>query len=197
MNKSKETTVKFLSDYLPLIIFFAAFKFPQIFPNPLARIIANPTPIIIATIYMVLATLAALVVSYILLKKIPFIALFSAVVLTIFGGLTVFFNDESFIKIKPTIINSIFALVLFYGYFSKKPLLSYLFENKIKLAQKDWLTLSLRWACFFIFLALLNELIWRNFSTEFWVKFKVFGMMPLTMIFTVFQIPFLLKNTQK
>ena len=178
--------IKFLCDYLPLIIFFACYKLAK-----------TPNPLITATIYMVITTFIALVISYILTKKIPMVALVSGIVLGIFGGLTVFLNDEIFIKIKPTIINLLFAVILFYGYFTKKPLLSYLLGEQIKMKNAAWLTLSARWALFFIALALLNEIIWRNFSTNFWVQFKVFGMMPISLIFTISQVPFMMKETKK
>lgn len=185
-NKSRDKMIKFLCDYLPLIIFFACYKLAK-----------TPNPLITATIYMVITTFIALVISYILTKKIPMVALVSGIVLGIFGGLTVFLNDEIFIKIKPTIINLLFAVILFYGYFTKKPLLSYLLGEQIKMKKAAWLTLSARWALFFIALALLNEIIWRNFSTNFWVQFKVFGMMPISLIFTISQVPFMMKETKK
>jgi intracellular septation protein len=185
-NKSRDKMIKFLCDYLPLIIFFACYKLAE-----------TPNPLITATIYMVITTFIALVISYILTKKIPMVALVSGIVLGIFGGLTVFLNDEIFIKIKPTIINLLFAVILFYGYFTKKPLLSYLLGEQIKMKNAAWLTLSARWALFFIALALLNEIIWRNFSTNFWVQFKVFGMMPISLIFTISQVPFMMKETKK
>jgi intracellular septation protein len=186
MKKSHDGTIKFLCDYLPLIIFFACYKLAQ-----------TPNPLITATICMVITTFIALIISYILAKKIPMVALTSGIVLGIFGGLTVFLNDEIFIKIKPTIINLLFAAILFYGFFTKKPFLSYLLGEQIKMKNAAWLTLSMRWALFFIALALLNEIIWRNFSTDFWVQFKVFGMMPISLIFTISQVPFMMKEMKK
>ena len=192
MNKKKENIAKFVSDYLPLIVFFIAYKIPK---NSLLN--PNFEPLIFATICLVVVTIISLVVYYFLLKKIPKVALFTALILTIFGSLTVINGDDFFIKIKPTIINLIFATILLYGYFSKKPLLAFLFENKIAMSDKAWLTLSVRWGSYFIFLAILNEIIWRNFSTEFWVDFKVFGMMTLTIIFTIAQLPFMIRNIAK
>lgn len=185
-KKSNNSLSKFLCDYLPLIVFFTCYKFST-----------SPNPLITATIYMVATTIIALAISYFLNKKLPLVPLFSATLLTIFGFLTVFLQDERFIKVKPTIVNLIFAAILFYGYLAKKPLLSYLLEGQIKLQKQAWLILSLRWALFFIFLALLNEVIWRNFDTDFWVKFKVFGMMPLSLIFTISQLPFIVKESKK
>ena len=185
-KKSHDSLTKFLCDYLPLIVFFACYKLAK-----------TPDPLITATTYMIITTFIALIISYLLTKKIAKIALFSGIILGVFGGLTILLKDDLFIKIKPTIINLIFAAILFYGYFSKKPLLSYLIGDQIKMSDRAWLTLSARWVIFFIFLSILNEIIWRNFSTDFWVQFKVFGMMPLSIIFTLSQLPFMIKEIKK
>lgn len=186
MKKPKESSLKIFYDYLPLVVFFACYKFCKV-----------ENPLITATILMVVTTIFALIISYFLTKKIPMIALFSAAILTIFGSLTVFLNDETFIKIKPTIINSIFASILLYGFFTKKPLLSKLLGEQIKISEAAWLSLSLRWALLFLSLAVINEFIWRNFSTDFWVEFKLFGMMPISVIFTISQLPFMIRETKK
>lgn len=185
-KKPQNGATKFLCDYLPLIVFFACYKFAK-----------TENPLITATIYMVITTFFALVISYILTRTIPTVALVSGIVLAIFGGLTVLLQDELFIKIKPTIVNLLFAAILFYGYFAKKPLLSYILGDQVKISKEAWLTLSARWACFFISLALLNEIIWRNFPTDFWVQFKVFGMMPISLVFTMSQIPFMVREMKK
>lgn len=181
-----DSLTKFLCDYLPLIVFFLCYKFSK-----------APNPLILATIAMVVTTFFALIISYILTKKIAKVALFSAIILSIFGGLTIFLQDEIFIKLKPTIINLIFAMILFYGYFVKKPFLSHLFGEQIKMNSQAWLKLSLRFACFFVALAILNEIIWRNFSTDFWVQFKVFGMTPISMCFMMLQLPFINREMKK
>ena len=185
-EKSKETWAKFLCDYLPLGIFFAVFKFSS-----------APNPIIPATIYLMISTLIALIIAYFLTGKLAKMALFSGLILGVFGGLTLISGDELFIKIKPTLINLLFAAILFYGYLVKKPLLSYFLGEQIKMRNAAWITLSMRWACFFVFLALLNETIWRTCSTDFWVQFKVFGMMPISLLFTISQIPFMMKEMGK
>ncbi len=186
MKKSHEALTKFCCDYLPLIIFFCVYKFSN-----------AQNPLIDATIYMVIAALIAVIFSYFLTKEVSKIAIFSAGLLAIFGSLTIFLQDEIFIKMKPTVVNLIFALILFYGYFSKKPLMHYIVGEHVKMSSQAWINLSLRWAIFFVFLAVLNELIWRNFPTDFWVKFKVFGMMPISLIFTLSQIPFMTKEMKK
>ncbi len=192
MIKKKEGIAKFLCDYLPLIIFFIAYKVPKSF-----LINYHLEPLIFATICLVFTAIISLIISYILIKKISQIALFSTIILTIFGSLTAIFNDEIFIKIKPTIINLIFAIILIVSYLKKKPILAILFESQIQMSKQSWLTLSLRFGCYFIFLAILNEIIWRNFATDFWVDFKVFGMMTLSIIFMILQFPFLVRNIQK
>lgn len=186
MKKSHNSSLKFLYDYLPLLVFFICYKFAR-----------TSNPLITATIFMVATTILALIISYILTRTIPMVALLSGLILSLFGGLTIFLQNEIFIKMKPTIINLIFAVILFYGYFSNKAFLSYLLGEQIKMSAKAWLTLSMRWAAFFIFLAALNEVIWRNFSTDFWVQFKVFGMMPISLIFTLSQAPFVLAEMKK
>lgn len=186
MKKSYTSLTKFLYDYLPLIVFFACYKLAK-----------TPNPLVTATTYMVATTFVALVISYILTRKIPMVALASGIILAVFGGLTILLENDLFIKVKPTIINLLFAAILLYGYFAKKPLLSYLLGEQIKMSAQAWLVLSLRWAGVFIFLALLNEIIWRNFSTDFWVQFKVFGMMPISLIFTLSQVPFMIREMKK
>lgn len=187
-KKSKKDVIsKFLSDFLPLIVFLVIYKTSD-----------DPSPILPATLWMVIVTFLSLVVGYVLTKKVSKMPLIAAIVLGIFGGLTLFSGDDYFIKIKPTLINSVFSAILFFGYFTKKPLVSYLFGGEIKFENEaSWHVLSLRWACFFLCLAVLNEIVWRNFPLDFWVNFKVFGVLPISMIFTITQIPFIIKNVQK
>ena len=173
MNKS---FLKFLTDFGPLAIFFFYY-----YNNDKNLSIAIP-PLIIATII-------ALIVVWIDEKKIPPMPLVSGILITFFGGLTIYFNDPIFIYIKPTIINIIFALALFLGkYFTKEPILKKILGKSIALSNIGWEILNKRWMFFFLGLALLNELVWRTQSEEFWVNFKVWGMLPITIIFTGFQI---------
>jgi intracellular septation protein len=120
--------------------------------------------------------------------------LVSGVVVLVFGGLTLWLQDELFIKLKPTIVNSIFAAVLFGGLFFKKSLLSYLFGDVFSLDDEGWRKLTFRWACFFVFLAILNEFAWRLLTTDQWVTFKVFGIMPITMAFAISQVGLLQRH---
>jgi intracellular septation protein len=140
------------------------------------------------------ATLVSLAASRILFGRIPVMPLVSAVVVVVFGGLTLWLQDELFIKLKPTIVNSIFAAVLFGGLLSGRSLLSYLFGDVFALTEEGWRKLTFRWACFFVFLALLNELAWRLLTTDQWVTFKVFGIMPITMVFALSQMGLLQRH---
>jgi intracellular septation protein len=134
------------------------------------------------------ATLISLVVSRVLFGRIPVMPLVSGVCVLIFGTLTLWLQDDHFIKIKPTIVNALFAGTLFGGLFFGQSLLRIVFGEVFNLSDEGWRKLTVRWACFFVFLALLNELVWRSFSTDVWVNFKVFGIMPLTMAFAVAQV---------
>ena len=142
-----------------------------------------------AILPLIISTFIATVVLYFFEKKIPIIPIVGAVIVSIFGGLTLYFNDKTFIYMKPTIVNLLFAGILFLGNFIlKKNFIKSLLENSIQLEERGWEILNQRWILFFIFLALLNELIWRTQTEDFWVKFKVFGIIPITLIFTLFQV---------
>jgi len=161
-------------DFGPLVVFFVAYAFKGL---------------IVATAVFIVATLIALVATYILTRKLSLVLLFTGAVVLVFGGLTVALADELFIKLKPTIINGIFALVLFVGLLFQRSLIKPLFGAAFKLEERGWRMLTLRWAMFFLVLAFLNEFVWRNFSTDIWVAFKVFGIIPLIFIFHFTQIP--------
>lgn len=174
--------VKFCGETLPLASFFIAFKLYDI---------------ILATQSLIIVTIIFLLLTYLLEKKIATMPLVSAGFLTFFGGLTIFSNNEIFIKMKPTLVNLVFAMILIIGYLKDKAFLKYLLSSAIVMSDKAWKIFSLRWGLFFIGLALVNEIIWRSFSTDFWVSFKVFGMLPITLVFMATQMPFLMKNIQK
>ena len=173
MNRS---LLKFITDFGPLLIFFTFY-----YQSEKNLQVAIP-PFIIATIL-------SLGIIYLLEKKIPLIPLTSGILITFFGGLTIYFNNPIFLYMKPTIINVLFGFALLFGkYFSKENLLKKLLGNSIKLKDEGWLKLNARWIYFFFFLALLNEYVWRTQTEEFWVNFKVWGLLPITFIFTVFQV---------
>jgi intracellular septation protein len=165
-------------DLGPLLVFFVAYR---------------TSGLLAATAALIVFTAISLLVTYIMEKKIAMMPLVSGIAVTIFGGMTLFLQDELFIKMKPTIVNMLFASILLGGVYFKKPLLKYLLGEAMQLEEKGWMILSMRWGFYFMFLAALNEFIWRNFSTDFWVNFKVFGMFTCTIIFTMSQIPLIKK----
>ena len=146
-----------------------------------------------AILPFMIATVIAVLFSYLAEKRIPVMPTVGAAIILLFGGMTIYFDNEIFFKMKPTIINLIFALILYGGIFFDKLLLKFLLGGTIKLENKGWSILTKRWANFFIALAILNEIIWRTQSTDIWVNFKVFGILPLTFLFTLFQFPILKK----
>ena len=179
MNKS---FLKFIADFGPLLIFFTIYYKSG---NNLS--VAIP-PLIISTIIAV-ATI------YFLEKKIPYIPLVGGIVISLFGGLTLYFNNPVFLYMKPTIINVIFAITLIVGKtFFNKNFLKFFFKTAFQLDELGWSKLNNRWAYFFIFLAILNELIWRTQPETTWVNFKVWGILPLTFIFTFLQLPMISKH---
>ena len=146
-----------------------------------------------AIIPFMIATIIAVLFSYIMEKKIPVMPTVGAFIILIFGGLTIYFDNEVFFKMKPTIINLLFALILYGGMIVKKPLLKFLLGAAIKLEDDGWKILTQRSNSFFIALAVLNEIVWRTQSTDIWVNFKVFGILPITFIFTMTQFPLIKK----
>jgi len=146
-----------------------------------------------ATATFMIAVLAALVVSYAMTRRLPIMPVVTAVIVVVFGGLTLILHDATFIKVKPTIIYGLFGAVLIGGLVFNKPLLGILFDSLFHLTEEGWRKLTLRWAIFFFALAVLNEIVWRNASTDMWVDFKVFVVVPLTFIFGALQVPLLRK----
>jgi len=138
---------------------------------------------------LIIATIIAVLVSYVVEKKIPYIPLIGGIIISIFGGLTLYFNNPVFLYMKPTIINIIFGLALaFEGFFTKEHILKKMLGKSISLSDEGWKALTIRWMFFFFSLALLNEYVWRTQTEEFWVNFKVWGILPITFVFTAFQV---------
>ena len=191
--------VKLALDLGPLLLFFVANSKPALFEPWLKPIIPDAVAtgeragIFVATAVFMVAIVAALIVSYVLIRRLPMMALVSAAIVVVFGGATLIFQNETFIKLKPTIIYLLFAAVLFGGLALRKPLLAMVFDQMFNLTEDGWRVLTLRWAMFFVALAILNEIVWRTQSTDTWVAFKVFGVLPLTLIFAVLQYPLLIK----
>ena len=179
MNKS---FLKFIADFGPLLIFFTIYYKSG---NNLS--VAIP-PLIISTIVAVSGI-------YFLEKKIPYIPLVGGIIISVFGGLTLYFNNPVFLYMKPTIINLIFAITLIVGKnFFNKNFIEFFFKTAFQLDELGWNKLNNRWAYFFIFLAILNEIVWRTQPETTWVNFKVWGILPLTFIFTALQLPMINKH---
>lgn len=147
-----------------------------------------------ATKAFMVATVISLVASRLVFGRVAVMPLVTAVFVIVFGGLTIWLEDELFIKMKPTIVNSLFALILLGGLAFGQSLLRYVFGEVFNLTEEGWRQLTLRWGGFFVLLAILNEVMWRNFSTDTWVAFKTFGIMPLTMIFAMAQLGIIKKH---
>jgi intracellular septation protein len=177
-KKKLDPTLKLVLDIGPLVLFFAA--------NAKLGIYA-------ATGAFMVAVLAALAVAYALTRHIEVMPLVTAVIVLIFGGLTLVLHDDLFIKVKPTIIYLLFGGTLLGGLLFGKPLLGMVLDSMFDLTDEGWRKLTWRWALFFFALAILNEIVWRNFSTDFWVSFKLFGVVPLTFIFGALQYPLITK----
>lgn len=158
---------------------------------PVLQVIGQP--IFLATAAFMVAITISLAASLYLTKRLPIMPLVSGVVVLVFGALTLWLHDELFIKLKPTIVNCLFGSVLLGGLLFGKSLLGYVFDSAFKLTDEGWRKLTLRWGLFFFVLAIINEIVWRSFSTDFWVTFKVVGVMPITLVFTLTQLPLIQK----
>ena len=177
--------IKSLADFGPLLVFFIIY-----FNNENDLKLAIPP--------FIVATLISLIVVYFLEKRIPMVPLVGGIIITLFGGLTLYFDNKIFFYMKPTIVNLLFAGVLFFGrYFTKKPLLKIFFKTAMQLENKGWEKLSDRWIVFFIFVAVLNEIVWRTQSEAFWVNFKVWGLLPISFLFAATQVPLISKYKLK
>jgi intracellular septation protein len=152
-------------------------------------------PIFLATGLFMAATAVSLAASWALVRSLPVMPLVSGVVVFVFGALTLYLQDDVFIKMKPTIVNTLFGGVLLGGLLFGKSLLGYVFDSAFRLDAEGWQKLTLRWGLFFLFLAVVNEVVWRNFSTDAWVAFKVWGIMPITILFTMTQMPLIMRHS--
>jgi len=171
-------TLKLALDLGPLVLFFVA--------NAKFGIFA-------ATGTFMVAAVAALIVSYVMTRRLPIMPVVSAVVVVAFGGLTLVLHDETFIKVKPTVIYGLFAAALLGGYIFDRPLLSIVLDSMFHITEEGWRRLTLRWVAFFVAMAVLNEAVWRTQTTDFWVNFKLFGFVPLTFLFGALQYPLLMR----
>ena len=174
MNKS---FLKFITDFGPLLIFFTIYY-------------KSENNLTVAIPPLIIATLIAVVIMYFVEKKIPYVPLIGGIVISLFGGLTLYFNNPIFLYMKPTIVNIIFSSILIISkIFFNKNFLKFFLQSAFQLNEFGWNKLNFRWAYFFIFLAILNEIVWRTQPETTWVNFKVWGMLPITFIFTGLQLP--------
>jgi intracellular septation protein len=185
----------------PLLVFFLANSRPDLL-RPLFRPLLSPAlvdgpqgGIFVATAAFMVAMIVSLVLTKLLTGRLPVMPLVSGVVVLVFGGLTLWLHDDLFIKLKPTIVNTLFGTVLLGGLLFGKPLLPYVLDSVFQLDAEGWRKLTLRWGVFFFVLAAINEIVWRSFSTDFWVAFKVWGTVPLTMAFAVSQVGLLQRHS--
>lgn len=195
--------LKLVLEMGPLMLFFLANSKPDLFRGAVAAVFGSglasgpQSGILIATAVFMVAMVVSLVLTKVLLGKLPIMPLVSGVVVLVFGGLTLWLMDDTFIKLKPTIANTLFGTVLLGGLVFGKPLLPYALDSVFDLDATGWWKLTFRWGLFFFVLAALNEVVWRTQTTDFWVAFKVWGVMPLTMIFAMAQTPLMMKHGPK
>jgi intracellular septation protein len=174
--------VKLTTELGPLVVFF--------FVNSRYGIFA-------ATAVFMVTTIVALCVSYAINRRLAILPMVTGVFVLVFGGLTIWLNDDLFIKLKPTIVNTLFGAILLGGLAMGRPLLQVVLDSVVELTQEGWRKLTFRWGLFFLFLAVLNEVVWRNFPTDTWVSFKVFGIMPITMVFALSQMRLLTRYRRR
>jgi intracellular septation protein len=175
-------TLKFALELGPLVVFFAAnWKFK----------------LFVATGALMVAVVAALVISFALMRRLPIMPLVTAIIVIIFGSLTFYFQNDAFIKMKPTALYLLFSGALLGGLAFGKLLLPVMFDSAFQITEEGWQKLTYRWAIFFLAMAVLNEIVWRNTSPDFWVNFKSFGVIPLTMLFGLAQAPLIMRHEAK
>jgi intracellular septation protein len=179
----------------PILVFFFANLRGEWLVNHFPVLGKLGGPLFVATAFFMVATVASLIVSKIVVKHLPLMPFVSGAIVLVFGGLGIYLQNELFIKMKPTIINTLFGVVLLGGLFFGKSLLGYVFNAAFRLDDEGWRKLTFRWGLFFLFLAVLNEVVWRNFSDDAWITFKVWGTMPITILFTMSQMPLIMKHS--
>ena len=179
----------------PLMVFFFANARGAWLVDRIPALAGLGGPLFVATALFMVATAISLGVSFALTRTLPVMPLVSGVVVAVFGGLTLWLKDETFIKMKPTIVNALFGAVLLGGLAFGRSLLAYVFEAAFNLTAEGWRQLTLRWGLFFLVLAALNEVVWRSFPTDTWVAFKVWGIMPITIAFTLAQMGLIARHT--
>ncbi|WP_082584685.1 septation protein A [Ensifer sp. Root423] len=194
-QKEVSPLLKLVLELGPLMVFFFANSRGEWLAGHFPALAELGGPIFIATGLFMAATAIALAVSWVLTRTLPMMPLISGIVVFVFGALTLWLQNDTFIKMKPTIVNTLFGTILLGGLLFGKSLLGYVFHSAFKLDEAGWRKLTLRWGLFFLVLAVLNEVVWRSFTTDFWVAFKVWGTMPITILFTLAQMPLIMKHS--
>jgi intracellular septation protein len=187
-EKKLNPALKFGLEIGPLLLFFLANARGEQAAALWPAIADLGGPIFFATATFIVATLISLAVSYALTRRLPLMPFVTAIVVVVFGGMTLWLQDETFIKLKPTIIYVLFGVILLGGLAFGKSLLGYVFDSVFSLTDEGWRKLTMRWGLFFLVLAVLNEAVWRSVSTDTWVNFKVFGFLPITFAFALLQV---------
>ncbi|AWC21616.1 Intracellular septation protein [Aminobacter sp. MSH1] len=187
--------LKLVLELGPLVVFFFANARGEWLASQFPTLAELGGPIFIATGLFMAATAVALIASWLLTRSLPIMPLVSGVVVFVFGALTLYLQDDVFIKMKPTIVNTLFGAILLGGLLFGKSLLGYVFASAFRLDAEGWRKLTFRWGLFFLFLAVVNEVVWRSFSTDTWVAFKVWGIMPITLLFTFSQMPLIMRHS--
>lgn len=199
-HRAENGITKLLLEMGPLLLFFAANSKPDWFRPIVGAVFGaglvegEKAPIFIATAVFMVGMLASLAATWALYRRLPIMPLVSGAVVLVFGGLTLALHNDLFIKLKPTIVNTLFGTVLLGGLAFGRPLLPYVLDSVFQLDAEGWKKLTFRWGVFFFVLAAINEVVWRTQSTDFWVAFKVWGVMPLTMIFALAQTPMMMRH---
>ena len=199
--------VKLLLEIGPLAAFFLSFRFAEDllanprFADPLTALLGAEAlegtsgPLFVATAVFMVAIALSLTTSWLLTRALPKMAVVTGIMVAVFGGLTLWLQDETFIKMKPTLVNCLFALILGIGLLQGRSYLKYLLGEAMPLTDEGWMIFTRRWMYFFLFMAALNEVVWRTQSTEFWVSFKTFSGIPITLIFMATQWPLIQRHT--
>ena len=186
--------LKFALELGPLVVFFLANSYGNQLAEAFPVLKALGGKIFVGTAFLMVAMVISQALSLWLTRHIAIMPLVTLFFVLIFGGLTLWLQDETFIKMKPTIVNLIFATILLGGLLFGKSLLAYVFDAAFNLDEEGWRKLTFRWGLFFIALAIMNEIVWRNFSNDFWVNFKVWATMPMTILFMMLQLPLLKRH---
>jgi intracellular septation protein len=179
----------------PLIVFFFANARGTQLAAQFPALGSLGGPIFIATALFMVATILSLVVSYAIARTVPIMPLVSGAVVMVFGLLTLYLHDDTFIKMKPTIINTLFGSILLTGLYFGKSFLKIVFDAAFQIDEAGWKKMTFRWGLFFLFLAVINEIVWRNTTTDVWVTFKVWAVMPITLLFTLSQLPLIMRHS--